>query len=40
MSFLGRDVEDGILGWVSIGIDPTESRFVSAKEKYYATGGT
>jgi hypothetical protein len=36
---LGRDVEDGILGWISIGIDPTETRPVSAKEKYYKAGG-
>ena len=37
--FLGRHVSDGILGWISIGIDPTETSMVSAKERYCKEGG-
>lgn len=36
---LGQDVRDGILGWISIGIDPSETRSVSAREKYFNPGG-
>lgn len=34
---LGQAVSDGILGWISIGIDPTETRTVRAQQQY--TGG-
>jgi hypothetical protein len=36
---LGKSVTDGILGWISIGIDPTEARNVYATSTYYESGG-
>jgi hypothetical protein len=37
--YLGSQLSDGLLGWLSFGIDPTKSRTVSAAANYYATGG-
>lgn len=36
---LGNSVEDGILGWITIGIDTTEVRTVSAAANYGSGGG-
>lgn len=36
---LGRHVTDGILGWIRIGIVPTEGRVVSAMNAYHNGGG-
>ncbi|KAL9114062.1 MAG: hypothetical protein Q9227_001834 [Pyrenula ochraceoflavens] len=36
---LGDTVSDGLLGWITVGIDPTESNTVSAAANYYAGGG-
>ncbi|KIX08692.1 uncharacterized protein Z518_03349 [Rhinocladiella mackenziei CBS 650.93] len=36
---LGDTVEDGILAWISIGIDPTEDKEVSNAATYYSDGG-
>lgn len=37
--FLGKNVTDGILGWVRIGIDPTATHTASAGATYYNGGG-
>ncbi|KIW25793.1 uncharacterized protein PV07_08937 [Cladophialophora immunda] len=36
---LGDTVQDGILAWISIGIDPTEDEEVSNAATYYKDGG-
>jgi len=36
---LGNTVEDGILAWISIGMDPTEDKEVSNAATYYEGGG-
>lgn len=36
---LGEKLEDGILAWISIGIDPTEDREISTAATYYKGGG-
>ena len=36
---LGDSVSDGLLGWITVGIDPTENRTVSAAATYYESGG-
>jgi hypothetical protein len=37
--YLGNAVTDGILGWISIGIDPRETRKASAMTTYHKDGG-
>ncbi|KAI7083049.1 hypothetical protein KC343_g21574, partial [Hortaea werneckii] len=37
--FLGEDVSDGILAWLSIGIDPTTDEEVTSAGTYYKSGG-
>lgn len=36
---LGDTLQDGILAWMSIGIDPTQNNEVSNAATFYATGG-
>jgi hypothetical protein len=36
---LGDSAADGVLAWISIGIDATESYSVSSAATYYADGG-
>ncbi|UKZ90118.1 uncharacterized protein TrAFT101_005147 [Trichoderma asperellum] len=36
---LGTDVQDGLLGWISFGINTTLSKEVNAAATYYQTGG-
>lgn len=36
---LGSTVEDGLLGWLAFGIDPTLSKSVNAAATLYETGG-
>lgn len=36
---LGDDVSDGIFAWITVGIDPTISKTVSAAAYYDASGG-
>lgn len=36
---LGDTVEDGLLGWLAFGIDPTLSKNVNAAATLYETGG-
>ncbi|KAG8169468.1 hypothetical protein KVR01_000213 [Diaporthe batatas] len=36
---LGDSVEDGLLGWLAFGIDPTLSRNINAAATYYESGG-
>lgn len=36
---LGDKLSDGILGWISIGIDPTADNEISSAATYYKSGG-
>jgi hypothetical protein len=36
---LGDSVQDGILAWISVGIDMTQSQEVTGAATYYETGG-
>lgn len=36
---LGDDITDGIFAWITVGIDPTISKTVSAAAYYDASGG-
>lgn len=36
---LGTDVQDGLLGWISFGINTTLSKEITAAATYYQTGG-
>lgn len=37
---LGDGVGDGLLGWITVGIDPTEVRSVAAAANYGSSGGS
>lgn len=37
--WLGNTPQDGILAWISIGIDPTEDEEISSAATYYKDGG-
>jgi hypothetical protein len=37
--FLGDSIEDGLLSWVTIGINPSNSTEITPAAYYYADGG-
>ena len=37
--YIGDDISDGVLGWISIGVDMTNSESVTPAASYYRTGG-
>lgn len=36
---IGDDIEDGIMAWISLGIDPTADSEVSSAGTHYESGG-
>ena len=36
---LGEDVSEGVLAWISIGIDPTSDQEIEAAATWYESGG-